>query len=108
MSSLLVLGVAVVLIRMTVTVVLIRMTVEADLIQMAIRSSCFPLRLPLRKVTHSSCLPPKCSEPPRIATQPVGHRTRGLILQYWGGRVRTSNLLVNRNAPKYPIPVIFG
>ena len=35
MNSLLVLGVAVVLIRMTVTVALIRMTVEADLIQMA-------------------------------------------------------------------------
>ena len=46
MCSLLVLGVAVVLIRMTVTVVLIRMTVEADLIQMAIRSSCFPPSCP--------------------------------------------------------------
>ena len=48
MNSLLVLGVAVVLIRMTVTVtvVLIRMTVTADLIQMAIRSSCFPPSCP--------------------------------------------------------------
>jgi hypothetical protein len=42
MSSLLVLGVEVVLIRMTVTAVRIRRTAEADLIQMAIRSSCFP------------------------------------------------------------------
>ena len=52
MNSLLVLGVEVVLIRMTVTVtvtvtvVLIRMTVTADLIQMAIRSSCFPRGCP--------------------------------------------------------------
>ena len=42
MSSLLVLGVEVVLIRMTVTAVRIRRTVEVDLIQMMIRSSCFP------------------------------------------------------------------
>ena len=61
MSSLLVLGVAVVLIRMTVTVVLIRMTVEADLIQMAIRSSC---------------LPPRCAELHRIATQLVANQRR--------------------------------
>jgi len=50
MNSLLVLGVEVVLIRVTVTVtvtvVLIRMTVTADLIQMAIRSSCFPRGCP--------------------------------------------------------------
>jgi hypothetical protein len=48
MNSLLVLGVEVVLIRMTVTVtvVLIRRTVEADLIQMAIRSSRFPRGCP--------------------------------------------------------------
>ncbi len=46
MSSLLVLGVEVVLIGMTVTVVLSRRTVEADLIQMAIRSSCFPQGFP--------------------------------------------------------------
>jgi len=56
MSSLLVLGVAVVLIRMTVTVVLIRMTVEADLIQMAIRSSCFPPSCPWgRWFVHHAC-----------------------------------------------------
>ena len=75
MSSLLVLGVAVVLIRMTVTVVLIRMTVEADLIQMAIRSSCFPPSCPW-KVIRSSCPPPRCAELHRIATQPVANQRR--------------------------------
>ncbi len=33
-------------------------------------------KLPLRKVIRSSCLPPRCSELHRIATQPVANQRR--------------------------------
>ena len=38
----------------------------------------------------------------------LGHVDAWWKSKYWGGWVRTTNLLVNRNVGKCPIPVIFA
>ena len=60
--------------------------------------------LPACLSTVASCLP--LADHRMISNR--AKALRGLLLRYWGGWVRTTNLLVNRNVGKYPIPVIFA